>query len=88
MTMVDWDAVTFFPIVVGDAVWSVRPGDDPELLGGGGVPGGLFDAIKEGLGLSDLPTIPTGGDPFETEREQWDDGNNLLCPSTRRGRRV
>ena len=23
--------------------------------------------------------IPTGGDPFASEREQWDDGNNVLC---------
>ena len=61
------------------AVWSVRPGDDPELPVVEEFRGGLFDAIKEGLGLSDLRTIPTGGDPFETEREQWDDGNNLLC---------
>jgi arginine deiminase len=35
--------------------------------------------FKEALGLSDLRTIPTGGDQFESEREQWDDGNNLLC---------
>jgi arginine deiminase len=80
MTMVDHDAVTFFPNVVADArVWTVRPGDDPDLPVVEEFGGGLFDAIKEGLGLSDLRTIPTGGDPFETEREQWDDGNNLLC---------
>ena len=26
-----------------------------------------------------MRVIPTGGDPFGSEREQWDDGNNLLC---------
>ena len=32
MTMVDRDAVTLFPEVVGGArVWSIRPGDDPDL---------------------------------------------------------
>jgi len=80
LTMVDCDAVTYFPNVVGDAqVWSIRPGDDPELPVVEPFRGGLFDAIKEALELPDIRTIPTGGDPFETEREQWDDGNNLLC---------
>lgn len=80
MTMVDRDAVTFFPHVVGDArVWSIRPGEDPGLPVVEAFRDGLFGAIKEGLGLSKLRTIPTGGDPFEVEREQWDDGNSLLC---------
>jgi len=23
--------------------------------------------------------VPTAGDAFEAEREQWDDGNNVVC---------
>jgi len=26
-----------------------------------------------------MNVIPTGGDVFEQAREQWDDGNNLVC---------
>ena len=80
MTMVDRDAVTVFPDVVGGArVWSIRPTDDPDLPGVEPFGGGVIDALKHALGLGDVRVIPTGGDPFESEREQWDDGNNLLC---------
>ena len=80
MTMVDRDAVTLFPDVVGGArVWSVRPSDDPDLPVIEPFNGGVVDALKHALGLNGINVIETGGDPFESEREQWDDGNNLLC---------
>jgi arginine deiminase len=80
ITMVDHDAVTLFPEVVGAArVWSVRPGDDPELPVVERFDGGVLDALREGLGLDAIRALPTGGDPFESEREQWDDGNNVVC---------
>jgi arginine deiminase len=78
--MVDRDAVTVFPNVVGGArVWSIRPGDDPELPIVESFDGGVIAALKHALELDDVRVIPTGGDPFESEREQWDDGNNVLC---------
>ena len=80
MTMVDRDAVTLFPEVVdGARVWSIRPGDEPELPVVEPFDGGVVDALKHALELDDVRVIPTGGDPFETEREQWDDGNNVVC---------
>jgi arginine deiminase len=80
MTMVDRDAVTLFPEVVdGARVWSIRPGDQPELPIVEPFGGGVVDALKYALGLGDMRIIPTGGDPFGSEREQWDDGNNVLC---------
>jgi arginine deiminase len=80
MTMVDRDAVTLFPEVVGGArVWSVRPGDQPDLPVVEPFGGSVVDALKHALGIGDIRIIPTGGDPFESEREQWNDGNNLLC---------
>ena len=80
MTMVDHDAVTLYPdVVVGAQVWTVRPGDDPEVPVVEVFAGGVVDALREGLGVGDFKVIATGGDSFETEREQWDDGNNLLC---------
>ena len=80
MTMVDRDAVTLFPEVVdGARVWSIRPGDDPDLPVVEPFGGSVVDALKHALGIGDMRVIPTGGDPFESEREQWDDGNNLLC---------
>jgi arginine deiminase len=80
MTMVDRDAVTLFPEVVDDArVWSIRPGATPELPVVERFGGGVVDALEHALGVDDMRVIPTGGDPFGSEREQWDDGNNLLC---------
>jgi arginine deiminase len=80
MTMVDRDAVTLFPNVVdGARVWTVRPGDDPEIPVTEQFDGGVVDAIQMALDIDVMRVIPTGGDAFETAREQWDDGNNLVC---------
>ena len=80
LTMVDRDAVTLFPEVVDAArVWTIRPGVDPELPVVEPFGGGVIDAMKHALGLGSIRVIATGGDPFGSEREQWDDGNNVLC---------
>jgi arginine deiminase len=80
LTMVDRDAVTMFPDVVRDArVWEIRPGDDPELPIAEEVDGGVVAAMERALEIDSIRVINTGGDPFETQREQWDDGNNVVC---------
>jgi arginine deiminase len=80
MTMVDRDAVTLFPQVVeGARVWAIRPGHTPELPVVEPFGGGVVDALQHALGVEKMRVITTGGDPFGSEREQWDDGNNLLC---------
>lgn len=40
---------------------------------------GLFKTIAQSLGLDALRMVPTGGDAFEAEREQWNDANNVLA---------
>ena len=80
MTMVDRDAVTLFPEVVeGARVWAIRPGDDPEVPVTEELGGGVVAAIEGALEIESINVIPTGGDPFATRREQWDDGNNVVC---------
>ena len=79
-TMLDRDAVTLFPDVVEKArVWTLRPGDDPDLPVAEEFDGGVVKAIEAALGIDSIRVIPTGGDPFGTLREQWDDGNNVVC---------
>ena len=39
----------------------------------------FVEVVAEALGLPRLRTVLTGGDAYEAEREQWDDGNNLLA---------
>ena len=39
----------------------------------------LFDVVKEALGLKTLRVVETGGNVWEAQREQWDDGNNVVA---------
>jgi arginine deiminase len=39
----------------------------------------FLDVLREELGIDRLTVVPTGGDEFEAEREQWDDGNNVVA---------
>jgi len=40
---------------------------------------GWIETVADALGLKELRVIPTGGDIFEQQREQWDDGNNVVA---------
>ena len=40
---------------------------------------GWVETVAQALGLERLRTLPTGGDRFVQEREQWDDGNNVVA---------
>ena len=35
--------------------------------------------VTSALGLNELRIVPTGGEAFAAEREQWDDGNNVVA---------
>jgi arginine deiminase len=35
--------------------------------------------VTDALGIADLKLVTTGGDEFEAERNQWDDGNNVVA---------
>jgi arginine deiminase len=80
ITMCDRDLVTMFPEVVGGArTWSLRPGETPQKLVVEEFSGSLVEAMAQALGVGTMRVVPTGGDDFEAEREQWDDGNNLVA---------
>ena len=48
----------------------------------------FVDELKDALGLTDLTLVATGGDEFEAERNQWDDGNNVVALSPGVDRRL
>jgi arginine deiminase len=78
-TFCDRDLATVFTEVT-DAIrcTSLRPGKDDTIVGE--VETKPFLAVvAEALGLKKLRTVSTGGDAYESAREQWDDANNLLC---------
>jgi arginine deiminase len=77
LTMVDGDAFTIYPELRGTLeAYSLRPGTkrlaiEPE--------DDFFGALARALELPELRLFETGGDRYEAEREQWDDGNNVLA---------
>jgi len=79
MTMVSPDTIVAYPGVLGDMrTWALRPGDDPGELVVTAEPD-LFTPLTAALDVGDLRVLTTGGDGWEAEREQWDDGNNVLA---------
>jgi arginine deiminase len=39
----------------------------------------FLEEVQDALGLEKLNVVTTGGDEFEAERNQWDDGNNVVA---------
>jgi len=80
ITMCDRDLVTLFPQVVNGArTWALRPGESAEDLVTEEQQGTLPELMARALGVGTMRVIETGGDSFEAEREQWDDGNNVVA---------
>lgn len=77
--MLDRDAVTLYPPVV-DAmtVYSIRPGDGDDTFDICEEKD-LLTAVADALGQRELRVVPTGGDSFQSAREQWDDANNVVA---------
>jgi arginine deiminase len=79
-TFCDADLVTVFPDVVdGIRVHSLRPGERTGSLDVRSETRPFLEVVAQAMGLPKLRTVATGGDAYEAEREQWDDGNNLLA---------
>jgi arginine deiminase len=79
ITMVDRATFIAYPRVAEMMrTWSLTPGRSDPLPRVAEMPG-LFDGIRDALGIDDVTVLTTGGDRIEAEREQWDDGNNVLA---------
>lgn len=79
-TFCDRDVVTIFADVVNSVTcYSLRPGDRAGEIDVRQETGSLPDVAAEALGLPKLRIVETGGDAYEVEREQWDDGNNVVA---------
>jgi arginine deiminase len=80
ITFCDADLVTVFPeIVDGIRCTSIRPAEREGELQFTAERQPLLAVAAQAMGLKKLRTVATGGDAYETEREQWDDGNNVLA---------
>lgn len=77
------NVVTAFTEVADQMVcYDLRPGTEGKHLSFKQDPRPMFDVVADVLGYASLKVIPTGGDtPADREREQWNDGNNVLALS-------
>lgn len=76
----DRDVVTLFAEVVDqircysmvqtddDGNFDIRPETEP-----------MLDIVAKALGVGKLRVVETGGNAYQAEREQWDDGNNVVA---------
>jgi arginine deiminase len=78
-TMLDRDAVTVYPRVMDSVrAISLRPGVNGATFHITEEKG-FLPTVADALGVFDLRVIETGGDAYQQEREQWDDGNNVVA---------
>ena len=72
-------ATSFVDVAEAITCYSLRPGDTAEHIDIRLEERGLFEIVAECLGLKALQVVATGGDVYEREREQWNDGNNVVA---------
>ena len=80
-TFVDRDIVTLYPTIM-DAVhtFTLVPSDTSpgvEVIDHGS--DRFVDVVASALGLPSIQVIDTGGDVYQSERQQWDSGNNAVA---------
>jgi arginine deiminase len=79
-TFCDRDLVTVFPPVVSRLrSFSLRPGSKKGQLDITEEKHPFTTVVADALGIKNLRIVSTGGDSYEAEREQWDDGNNVVA---------
>jgi arginine deiminase len=79
-TFCDRDLVTIYePVVNTIQPISYYPGDAEGTVRVVVEEKDWLETVQGALDLKDLRLIPTGGDEFQQEREQWDDGNNVVA---------
>lgn len=80
-TFVDRDIVTLYPTIM-DAVhtFTLVPSDQSpgvEVIDHGDA--AFVDVVAKALALPEIQVIDTGGDVYQSERQQWDSGNNAVA---------
>jgi len=80
-TFVDRDIVTLYPTIMdGVHTFTLLPSDTApgvEVVDEGST--AFVDVVAKALGLDSIQVIDTGGDVYQSERQQWDSGNNAVA---------
>jgi len=79
-TFADRDVATAYPGIV-DVIrpFTLRPTDDGAGIDVTEEDRPFTEVVATSLGLDELRIVETGGSLYDSERQQWDSGNNLLA---------
>lgn len=79
-TFADRDVVTIYPEIV-DAMQTfiLRPSDAERGVDVAEATKPFLEVVASSLGLAELRVVETGGTAYDSERQQWDSGNNLVA---------
>lgn len=81
-TFCDRDVVTLYPAIVNQIkTFSLRPDDGPTGMKLTRDKGTFVEAIAGALNMKKLRVVETEGSDYDTERQQWDSGNNMVALS-------
>jgi arginine deiminase len=79
-TFADRDCVTIYPEIVGNIhTFSLRPSGNAAGVEVTEEQVPFVDVVADALGVGKLRIVETGGDVYDTERQQWDSGNNVVA---------
>jgi len=79
-TFCDRDLVTMYePVVSKIAAYTLQPGNTAGEVHVTKEEKPFTEVVAGALGLKHLRVVTTGGDSLEAEREQWEDGNNVVA---------
>ncbi|MGL5420285.1 MAG: arginine deiminase [Plesiomonas shigelloides] len=79
-TFCDRDVVTLYPAIVNQIkTFSLRPSDGPSGMKLKRDKGTFVEAVAAALNLKNLRVVETEGNDYDTERQQWDSGNNVVA---------
>jgi arginine deiminase len=79
-TFCDRDLVTMYePVVSKIQAYTLQPGNKAGELQVTKEEKPFTEVVAGALGLKHLRVVTTGGDSLEAEREQWEDGNNVVA---------
>jgi arginine deiminase len=77
-TLLDRDKATAYPRVMDQVrAISLRPGANGKFHVT--EEESFISAVADALGVGTMHVVETGGDRYQQEREQWDDGNNVVA---------
>ena len=81
-TFCDRDVVTLYPAIVDQIkTFSLRPDEGPTGMKLSRDKGTFVEAVAGALNLKKLRVVETEGNDYDTERQQWDSGNNMVALS-------